>query len=226
MAIKKTTGKDPAVLLYTQDFLVGTLTMTNEQRGKYILLLCYQHQKENKLTLNDLKLAEGDEVVLERFPLHEDGYYYNDRMAMEIENRKLRTDSSRNNGMLGGRPKRTQEKPTGFNLVNLNETYNKPDNKPTNNPAEDEAENENVIEIEAEVEADILNNKDNLKNLIDNKILDILIDSDIDTDSKAWKDMIYNYQELGGFTNISEIMQWDDSVKLNWKRKFMHYGLN
>jgi len=29
-------AKDPAVLLYTQDFLVGTITMTNEQRGKYI----------------------------------------------------------------------------------------------------------------------------------------------------------------------------------------------
>ena len=51
---KKTNGKDPAVLLYTQDFLVGTISMNFEERGKYITLLCMQHQK-GKLTLKDLK---------------------------------------------------------------------------------------------------------------------------------------------------------------------------
>jgi uncharacterized protein YdaU (DUF1376 family) len=235
MANKQTNGKDPAVLLYTQDFIVGTLTMTDEQRGKYILLLCLQHQKENKLTLTDLQIAGGDEVVLDRFPLHEDGYYYNDRMAMEIENRRLFTESRRANGIKGGRPKKTEEKPNGFNMVNLKETYDKPNsnlnqtyNKPTNNLAEDENEIENVIvnEVEAEVEADTFTFTDKLRNLIDSKILDVIIDSDVDTDSKIWKDMIYNYNELGGFTKISEIMEWDDSIKLNWKRKFINYGLN
>ena len=48
-------AKDPAVLFYTQDFLVATITMTNEQKGKYITLLCLQHQKQ-KLTLKDLKI--------------------------------------------------------------------------------------------------------------------------------------------------------------------------
>jgi hypothetical protein len=61
-------AKDPAVLFYTQDFLVGTLTMTNEQVGKYIRLLCLQHQK-GKLTLVDLKTKLNDEdiEVAERF---------------------------------------------------------------------------------------------------------------------------------------------------------------
>ena len=38
-------SKDPAILFYTGDFITGTLTMTDDQRGKYILLLCLQHQK-------------------------------------------------------------------------------------------------------------------------------------------------------------------------------------
>jgi hypothetical protein len=91
-------AKDPAVLLYTQDFLVGTLSMTDEQRGKYIYLLCLQHQK-GKLTLVDLKtkLTDEDIEVAERFPLQADGYYYNQRMFDEALKRKNYTESRRNN---------------------------------------------------------------------------------------------------------------------------------
>lgn len=214
---KQTNGKDPAVLLYTQDFIVGTLTMTDEQRGKYILLLCYQHQKQNKLTLNDLQLAGGDEVILERFPLHSDGYYYNDRMAMEIENRKVRTESSRKNGMLGGRPKKeTYEKPMGFNLDNLNETYNKPTNNPTGNENEIEDLNEDLIED--------LNNSNssstgNLKNIVQ-KLLDVLID--YDSDIKDYNLAIDDFNELGGIDGISEVLGWDTTQKNNWNRKIQN----
>jgi ATP-dependent RNA circularization protein (DNA/RNA ligase family) len=91
-------AKDPAVLFYTQDFLVGTLTMTDEQRGKYIYLLCLQHQK-GKLTLSDLKskLNEEDIEVANRFPLQADGFYYNERMYQEAIKRKNYTESRRNN---------------------------------------------------------------------------------------------------------------------------------
>jgi len=91
-------AKDPAVLFYTQDFLVGTLTMTDEQMGRYIYLLCLQHQK-GKLTLSDLKskLKEDDIEVAEKFPLQADGYYYNLRMYEEAIKRKNYTESRRNN---------------------------------------------------------------------------------------------------------------------------------
>ena len=46
-------AKDPAVLFYTSDFLSGTFTMTNEQVGMYIRLLCLQHQK-GKLSEKDM----------------------------------------------------------------------------------------------------------------------------------------------------------------------------
>lgn len=209
MASKKTNGKDPAVLLYTQDFLVGTMMMSNIQKGKYITLLCYQHQKENKLTLNDLAIAEGDEVILERFPLHSDGYYYNDRMAMEIENRKVRTDSSRKNGLLGGRPKKeTNEKPMGYDLDNLNEIYN----KPNYNPIENEAEAENVNEIINEN----VNVNSNSNTGVVNKILNNLIQLE---DSKKHFQAVEDLEEVGGIDYIADILRWDESVKNNWTQR-------
>jgi hypothetical protein len=91
-------AKDPAVLFYTQDFLVGTITMTMEQKGKYITLLCLQHQKQ-KLTLKDLQtyLTEEDIEVAEKFPKQSDGFYYNVRMYEEAIKRKNYTESRRNN---------------------------------------------------------------------------------------------------------------------------------
>lgn len=37
-------AKDPAVLFYTSDFLTGTALMNYEEKGRYIYLLCLQHQ--------------------------------------------------------------------------------------------------------------------------------------------------------------------------------------
>jgi hypothetical protein len=99
-------AKDPAVLLYTQDFLVGTITMSYEQRGKYITLLCLQHQK-GKLTLKDLQaiLTDEDYEIAERFPKQTDGFYYNLRMFDEALKRKNYSESRRKNLM--GKHKKT-----------------------------------------------------------------------------------------------------------------------
>ena len=60
-------AKDPAVLFYTSDFLSSTITMTMEQKGKYITLLCIQHQ-QSFLTEEDLDtlLTEKDKRVSRR----------------------------------------------------------------------------------------------------------------------------------------------------------------
>jgi hypothetical protein len=89
--------KDPAVLFYTQDFITGTILMTDEQRGKYILLLCLQHQN-GKLTERDmLKICkEKDEDIWNKF-YQEDGYFYNKRMLLETQKRNNYTESRRRN---------------------------------------------------------------------------------------------------------------------------------
>ena len=89
--------KDPAVLFYTSDFLSETFTMSNEQVGMYIRLLCIQHQKE-KLTEKDMLsiCPSRDEEVWGKFFL-DNGFYLNQRMSEEAERRKNFTESRRKN---------------------------------------------------------------------------------------------------------------------------------
>ncbi len=134
-------AKDPAVLFYTQDFLVGTLTMTDEQRGKYIYLLCLQHQK-GKLTLSDLKskLNEEDIEVANRFPLQSDGFYYNERMYQEAIKRKNYTESRRNN----------RKKKDDVDILHIRKSYvNRMENENEDVNVNDNL-NDNLIKTKAE----------------------------------------------------------------------------
>ena len=81
--------KDPAILFYTSDFLTGTLTMTDEQVGKYIRLLCLQHQK-GYLTEKDMIsiCKQHDQEIYEKFFKTEEGFYLNKRMQEEAKKRK------------------------------------------------------------------------------------------------------------------------------------------
>jgi hypothetical protein len=90
-------SKDPAVLFYTSDFLSGTFTMSNEQVGKYIRLLCLQHQK-GKLTEKDmLSICKAyDDEIWCKF-IKEDNMFYNERMYNETIRRQKFSESRRNN---------------------------------------------------------------------------------------------------------------------------------
>ena len=93
-------GKDPALLFYSGDFLVGTMTMTMEQKGKYITLLCLQHQ-QGFLTEEDMKehLEDTDIKVFNKFEKSADGKYFNIRLREEADRRKSYSESRRNNRM-------------------------------------------------------------------------------------------------------------------------------
>jgi len=92
-------AKDPAVLFYTSDFLTGTITMTNEQVGAYIRLLCIQHQK-GKLTEKDmLSICKAyDEDIFQKFTKHGE-YYINQRMSEEAKKRSEYSESRKNNAL-------------------------------------------------------------------------------------------------------------------------------
>lgn len=81
-------SKDPAVLFYTSDFLAGTILMTHEQRGKYILLLCLQRENGHLTESTMLHVCgEYDEMIFAKFKQDENGLYYNERMEEEAEKR-------------------------------------------------------------------------------------------------------------------------------------------
>lgn len=91
-------SKDPAILFYTSDFITGTLTMTDSQRGKYILLLCLQHQ-QGYLTKDDmLNICKSyDEKIYGKFCQDNLGYFYNERMKFEADKRKKYSESRSKN---------------------------------------------------------------------------------------------------------------------------------
>ena len=129
--------KDPAYLFYSSDFLTGCASLTMEERGQYITLLCLEHQL-GRLSEKTIRLSVGSVSVdvLAKFKQDENGLLYNERLEIEIEKRSNFIDTRRNNGLKGGRPKTENNKPIG--LAN---------GKPNAIANEKLIENENVIEI-------------------------------------------------------------------------------
>ena len=122
-------AKDPAVLFYTSDFLSGTFTMTNEQVGKYIKLLCLQHQKGPLTERDMLSVCQSyDEDIYAKFE-YLDSHYVNIRMQTESIRRKSYSESRKNNRL---KPKEENisisydnHMETETETININKTINK-----------------------------------------------------------------------------------------------------
>jgi hypothetical protein len=125
-------AKDPAFLFYSSDFLNGVADLTMEERGQFITLLCLQHQK-GTLTDKTIRLSLGSVSVdvLTKFTKDKEGNFYNERLNEEIEKRIQFTESRRNNGSKGGRPK-NNTKPIGLAKHNLMEDENENENEDIN----------------------------------------------------------------------------------------------
>lgn len=90
-------AKDPAVLFYTSDFLTGTMTLSDEQTGKYIKLLCLQHQKFELTEKDMMNICKSyDEDIFNKF-IKTDTGYYNERMRQEADKRKRYSESRSSN---------------------------------------------------------------------------------------------------------------------------------
>lgn len=91
-------NKDPAFLFYPSDFLTGTIFMSDIQLGKYIKLLCVQHQKGHLSEKDMLNICKRyDKDIFEKFTKDNDGKYYNIRLQKEIDKRKKYSKSRSEN---------------------------------------------------------------------------------------------------------------------------------
>jgi hypothetical protein len=127
-------AKDPAFLFYTSDFLTGTLTMTDEQVGKYIRLLCLQHQKGSLSEKDMLFICKSyDEDIFDKFVKSETGYF-NQRLKDESEKRASYSLSRSNN--------RKSKK----DMINISKTYV----QHMENENENENEDRNVLKNTAQ----------------------------------------------------------------------------
>lgn len=89
-------AKDPAVLFYTSDFLSGTSFFNHDQKGKYITLLCEQHQLGSIPEEHLIDVCGGlNTDVAKKFIKDSDGTYYNVRMREESDKRRAFCESRR-----------------------------------------------------------------------------------------------------------------------------------
>ena len=197
-------GKDPAFLFYSNDFISGTFTMSNEQIGMYIRALAISHTKGGKLTEKEIKRIIDDEEVLDKFKIDDEGYYYNERLLDEIEHRKEKAKVNRENGSKGGNPnfKKGKTNPYYDNQKD-NQTVmlidNRKDNQKINITLENENEDINVIkdkDLNKDLNdairyiIDYLNNKLNTKYLYKTKTTRDLIKARFNEGRKI-EDFIY-----------------------------------
>ena len=90
--------KDPAFLFYSDNFLSGTMFFNDEQTGKYIRLLCAQHQTGHLEEKHMIFICKGyDEDIFKKFTKDEDGKYFNERLETEIVKRRNYSESRSNN---------------------------------------------------------------------------------------------------------------------------------
>lgn len=93
-------NKDPAFLFYSADFLVGVEFMEWEDIGKYIVLICTQHQHGHlSLAQIERKVGKPSKDLLSKFIQDDEGNYYNERIEKEINKRKAHAQKQRENVM-------------------------------------------------------------------------------------------------------------------------------
>ena len=93
-------SKDPAILFYTSDFLAQCVSLTMEERGQYITLLCLQHQRghlDQKTLSLQFNHSGISEDVLKLFMVDENDCLYSEWLEEIIIKRKAYTESRRKN---------------------------------------------------------------------------------------------------------------------------------
>ena len=111
--------------LFTEDFVAGTAHLSAQSLGIYIRLLCFNWNKrcagipKDKETqyriascLTNSECSSCDNVIKEFFVLVND-HYQNERQLQEYLYISRRMEASKENGKLGGRPKKPSTEPKG-----------------------------------------------------------------------------------------------------------------
>ena len=120
----KPNEKLKAWYLFTEDFVAGTQHLTNEQVGIYIRLLCWNWNKrcigipKDEMTYHRIASCITDEEkksctkILNEFFHLVDEVFQNERQLQEYLFITRRIEASKQNGRLGGRPKKPRLEPS------------------------------------------------------------------------------------------------------------------
>lgn len=132
-------AKDPAFLFYASDFLTGTMFFSNEQVGKYIRLLCSQHQHGGFIEKKSFNSLVGDDDVLRQKFIETEHGFYNVRLSLEMDARAKKSSN------ISEAAKQTWKKRKNTIVI---QSYNKSNTNVIRieNENENEIKDDNVIE--------------------------------------------------------------------------------
>ena len=120
----KPNEKLKAWYLFTEDFVAGTQHLTNEQVGIYIRLLCWNWNKrcigipKDEMTYHRIAscITDNEKIsctkILNEFFHLVDEVFQNERQLQEYLFITRRIEASKQNGKLGGRPKKPRPEPS------------------------------------------------------------------------------------------------------------------
>ena len=198
---------DPAVLLYTSDFLTGVIDMNMEERGQYITLLCYQHQKGHfSEETTRLLVGSVSVIVMKHFIKDENGLYFNRRMDIEKEKRHDFAESRRKNGKKGGRPSSNNNNHKVNHMDNLSGTHMGNDNDNENKDINIIEYFNNNIHLITPIEIDELGNMEKEFNLeLIKKAIQIAVNNN--ARSMAYISRILENWKIKGYKTLTDIEQ-------------------
>tara|TARA_R100000234_G_scaffold117490_1_gene96043 strand:- start:46 stop:912 length:867 start_codon:yes stop_codon:yes gene_type:complete len=110
--------------LFTEDFIAGTQHLTNEEVGVYIRLLCFNWNKKCAGIPNDsyqqYRIANcfsdnektSCDKIIKEFFIQVNDHFQNERQLQEYLYISRRMEASKENGKLGGRPKKPSTEPS------------------------------------------------------------------------------------------------------------------
>ena len=154
-------SKDPAFLFYFSDFVTDTLTMTWEQRGKYLFLIGYQFQnghlsEEEMIAI----IGKRDSKIFSKFVEDENGLFYNEEMEKVFAQRRSYCESRRKNAI---NPKQKQtQKAYAEHMQSICEPYAEHMENENRNIDKDKIKNKNDIENKSKSKNKNKNNKSNV----------------------------------------------------------------
>jgi uncharacterized protein YdaU (DUF1376 family) len=194
------------VLFYTSDFLTGTGLLSDEQVGKYIRLLCYQHQK-GILTERDMMnvCKTYDEDIWSKFVKTEEGYY-NQRMKEEADKRRNYSESRRQNKL---KAKKTED------MMNISSSYEQ----------HMENENENINDNINVVIYDNIKIENKSKRFIKPELFEVQNYFE-ELGSLTEAEGFYNYYESNGWkVGRNPMKDWKAATR-NWIKNAKNYKKN
>jgi len=188
-------AKDPAFLFYTSDFLTGTMLMTDEQVGKYMRLLCLQHQQGHLNEEDMLSICKTYDIkIFKKFVKDSNGLYYNVRLEEESDKRSKYTESRRENGLHN--KKKNTNKHMPIHMEDVNEDINR-----------DVITNEDKTEVNTK--------KCVFKKPTKTEIIDYINEKQLKVDSETFID---HYESNGWKVGKVPMKDWKATLR-NWDRK-------